>query len=104
MANFFLKLIPPRPDFAMTLTPDERAQMGEHAAYIRGFYDQGKVLSYGPVFSQDEGSYGFGILDVADLAEAETMIQNDPTVRSGLNRYTLAPMMLGGAQAPQTSA
>ena len=78
MPNFFVKLIPPRPDFAQTLTPEERTEMGQHAAYVR--------------------------LDMADEAEVKAFMDNDPTTRSGLNRYTVSPMILGGAQPPRASA
>lgn len=46
---FALKLLPNRPDFAQTMTPDERAIMQQHVAYWKTYLDKGMVLAYGPV-------------------------------------------------------
>ncbi len=98
--TFFLRLLPPRPTFVQDMTAEERALMGEHAAYARDFFDRGKLLSYGPVFDP-EGSFGFAVLQVESEGELEQFKANDPTVLAGMNRYTHAPMMLGGSQAPR---
>jgi uncharacterized protein len=45
-----------------------------------------------------EGSFGMAVLDVADEAEARTLMENDPTVKGKLNRYEISPMFIGGAQ------
>jgi uncharacterized protein len=66
---FFLKLIPPRPTFAMDMNADERSLMQQHVEYTRTHFEAGKVLVYGPVMAA-EGSFGMAVLDVADEAEA----------------------------------
>ena len=96
-ATFFLKLIPPRPTFAMDMTADERALMKQHVAYTRSHFEAGRVLIYGPVLAA-EGSFGMAVLEVADEAEARRLLDDDPSVKAGMNRYEIAPMMLGGAQ------
>ena len=48
MNYYFLKLIPPRPDFMMTMTEAERALMGAHQAYWRGYAEKGWAVAYGP--------------------------------------------------------
>jgi uncharacterized protein YciI len=96
-ALFFLKLIPPRPTFAMDMNADERALMQQHVEYTRAHFEAGKVLVYGPVMAA-EGSFGMAVLDVADEAEAGTLMENDPTVKGKLNRYEISPMFIGGAQ------
>jgi uncharacterized protein len=100
--HFFFKLIPPRSTFAADMTEAERALMGQHAAYVRTHFEAGSVLSYGPVLGP-EGSFGFAILEMPDLAAAETFATNDPTIQSGMNTYQLSPMRLGGAQASRTA-
>jgi uncharacterized protein len=96
---YFLRLLPPRPTFVQDMTDSERALMGEHAAYARTVFESGKLLAYGPVFDP-EGSFGMAILQVDNDDELESFIANDPTILAGLNRYTYAPMLLGGSQAP----
>jgi uncharacterized protein YciI len=95
--QFYMRIIPPRPTFAQDMTDQERALMIEHAAYVRGFFEAGKVLAYGPVLDP-EGSFGVGLLEMADLAEAEQFASNDPSVKCGMNRYTLAPMRIAASQ------
>ena len=94
---FFLKLIPPRPTFAMDMNAEERALMQQHVEYTRAHFEAGKVLIYGPVMAA-EGSFGMAVLDVADEAEAPTLMENDPTVKGKLNKYEISPMFIGGAQ------
>jgi len=87
------RLIPPRPDFAMTMSDAERAVMGEHVAYCRSLLDQGKALLFGPVMGR-EGAWGLGIFTVADDAEARALTDADPAVTSGLGlRYELLPFL-----------
>ena len=75
--------------------------MGQHAAYARTFFEAGKLLAYGPVLDP-EGSFGMAVLQTESDDELEQFIANDPTITAGLNRYTYAPMMLGGAQSPRS--
>ena len=96
-ATFYMKLIPPRPTFAMDMNDGERAIMMQHVAYTRGHFDAGKVLIYGPVLAA-EGSFGMGVLEVADESEARNLMENDPSVKAKLNTYEIWPMHLGGAQ------
>jgi uncharacterized protein YciI len=69
----------------------------QHVEYTRAHFEAGKVLVYGPVMAA-EGSFGMAVLDVADEAEARTLMENDPTVKGKLNRYEISPMFIGGAQ------
>ena len=91
MATFF------RATFATDMTDDERALMQQHVAYTRQHFEAGRVLIFGPVM-HESGSFGIGVLQVADEAEARRIMDNDPTVLGKLNRYELSPMHLGGAQ------
>jgi uncharacterized protein YciI len=91
-----LKLIPPRPTFAMDMNAVESTLM-QHLEYTRAHCQPGKVLVYGPVMAA-EGSFGMGVLYVADEAEARSLIEKDPTVKRKLNRYEISPMFIDGAQ------
>jgi hypothetical protein len=95
--HFFLKLVPPRDSFVMDMTADERRVMGEHAAYMKELFDAGKVLIYGPVLGMPP--FGLAVFEVADEAELRRLMDKDPTVIAGVNRYELAPMRIGAARA-----
>jgi uncharacterized protein YciI len=96
--NYFVKLIPPRPTFPFDMTSEERALMMEHAKYTHEKFAAGKVLVFGPVMAR-EGAFGMAVFEVADETELRAIIENDPTVRAGLNKFEFHPMKLGAAQA-----
>jgi uncharacterized protein YndB with AHSA1/START domain/uncharacterized protein YciI len=87
------RLIPPRPDFAMTMSPAERATMGEHVAYCQSLLRKGKAILFGPVADRD-GVWGCAVLSVADDAEARSIVDADPAVTGGIGaRYELLPFL-----------
>ena len=45
----FCKIIPRRPDFAQTMTDEERSIMQQHVSYWKEYVNMGMVLVYGPV-------------------------------------------------------
>ena len=90
---FFCRLLPPRPSFAMDMTPDERATMMAHGAYWRDHMSRGRVIVYGPV-GDPLGPWGLGIIRVADEASARAFAAEDPAVLSGHGlRYEMMPMI-----------
>jgi uncharacterized protein YciI len=97
---FYVRLIPPRPTFAGDMSADERALMQQHAAYFRGLFDQGKVLIFGPVLDPED-NFGMGVLEVDDVAEAERLLAQDPSVLAGLNHFRISPMVVGAARAKE---
>ena len=94
MTLFLFRLIPPRADFAQTMTDDERATMAEHLSYWEQLLADGKVLVYGPV-ADPEGVWGMGVLRVADRAEVLEIGERDPSVASGLNTFEVFEIMGG---------
>lgn len=87
------RLIPPRPDFATTLSPTEQAAMGAHLAYCKSLLEAGKALIFGPV-ADPAGVWGCGLLTVADDAEARALVAADPAVTAGIGaRYELLPFL-----------
>jgi uncharacterized protein YciI len=91
---FLLRLIPPRADFAQTMTDDERRVMGEHLKYFEQLTADGKVLVYGPV-ADPEGVWGMGVMRVADRAEVLDIGEHDPSVLAGLNTFEVFEIMGG---------
>ena len=67
--------------------------MAAHADYLRDKLDEGAVIMFGPV-ADPAGPWGLGIVRAKDEAEARTLTDADPTVRSRLGfRYEILPMM-----------
>src|SRR6201992_449015 len=97
---FYIRLIPPRPTFASDMSAEERALMQQHVVYFRGLFDQGKVLIFGPVLVPRD-SLGVAVREVADLAEAEQLLAQDPTAQAGLNRFRISPMVVGAARGKE---
>jgi len=87
---FALKLNPSRPDFAQTMTPEERSVMLEHIAYWKKYMDEGVMLVFGPVLDP-KGVYGLGIIAVDEVAQVDDLIANDPAAK--INNYEYHPMM-----------
>src|ERR1700754_1537516 len=90
---FHCRLIPPRPDFAFTMTEDERELMGRHADYLRGKLREGTMILAGPV-ADPAGPWGLLILRAGSEAEARAITDGDPVAKSGRGfRYEILPMI-----------
>lgn len=92
---FVLYLRPQRPDFAQTLTEEERKIMEKHVAYWAVLMKQGKVIVFGPVMDP-AGFYGLGIVLVDNEEEVKELMANDPA--GSINDYEYYPMR---AKLPQ---
>jgi len=84
------------------MTDSERALMMEHVRYTHGQFAAGKVLIFGPVLAPD-GPFGMGVFEATDEAEVRAILEQDPTVKAGLNRFELYPMRIGAAQGPRSA-
>jgi len=91
---FLFRLIPPRADFAQTMTDDEQKAMAGHMTYWQQLMADGKVLVYGPV-ADPEGVWGMGVLRVADRAEVLAIGERDPSVVAGVNTFEVFEIMGG---------
>jgi uncharacterized protein YciI len=87
---FALKLLPGRPDFAQTMTEDEKTIMQQHVAYWKDYMDKGMVVVFGPVFDP-KGVFGLGILAVDTEEQVNEFIEQDPAAK--INTYEYYPMM-----------
>jgi len=84
------------------MTESERALMMEHVKYTHGYFAAGRVLIFGPVLAPD-GPFGMGVFETTDEAEVRAIMEQDPTVKAGLNRFELYPMRIGAAQGPRSA-
>jgi uncharacterized protein len=98
MALFLCRLNPPRPSFAVDMSDEERAMMGEHVAYWSGLLDEGRVVAFGPV-ADPAGGWGVSILDVDDEAAVQAMIAADPVKLRGNSGFRYDVFAMPGAFA-----
>ena len=92
MRYFLCRLIPPRPNFAATMSPDERTVMQNHVAYWIGQLQRGAAIVFGPV-ADPKGDWGVGIVAASDERAVEAMRDADPAILSGRGfRYEILPM------------
>jgi uncharacterized protein YciI len=94
MTLFLFRLIPPRADFAQTMTAEEQQAMAEHMVYWRQLLADGKVVVYGPV-ADPEGVWGMGVLRAADRAEVLAIGERDPSIVAGVNTFEVFEIMGG---------
>jgi uncharacterized protein len=91
---FLFRLIPPRADFAQTMTADEQRAMAEHMAYWQQLLKDGRVVVYGPI-ADPEGVWGMGVLRAADRAEVLEIGERDPSIITGVNTFEVFEIMDG---------
>jgi uncharacterized protein YciI len=91
LQQFFIRLIPLRPNFASSMKPDEKAIMEAHEAYWADQFHTGKVLLAGPVLDP-KGNFSMTVVECANRSEAFSLAENDPSVRMGINRVEVIPM------------
>lgn len=89
---FLYKLLPPRPDFAFTMSPEEAAVMQAHGDYWDGLLAAGTAVVFGPV-AEPTGAWGLAVLEVDDQAGADRVREADPAVTSGLLTAEVHPMI-----------
>ena len=91
---FLFRLVPPRADFAQTMTPAERDAMQRHQAYWQDLLAEGRVVVYGPV-ADPEGIWGMGVLRAADRAQVLEIGNSDPSVLAGVNTFEVFEIIDG---------
>ena len=79
------------------MTGEERALMMEHVKYMNEIFVAGKLLIFGPVMAP-EAAFGMAVFEVRDETELREIMEKDPTVRAGLNKFDFHPMKVGAAQ------
>ena len=88
------RLQPPRPNFALDMTDEEREVMARHAAYWQPFIDSGQMVVFGPVLD-GTGSWGLGVIEAEDEDELRQFAAADPVVTTGTARMEIGKMLAG---------
>ena len=91
---FLLRLIPPRPDFAQTLSPAEQDAMARHAEYWKDLLAAGRVVVFGPV-ADPEGVWGLGVVRADTQEEVVALGEKDPAIVTGVATFDVAEIMGG---------
>ncbi|WP_224365641.1 YciI family protein [Hyalangium versicolor] len=88
-SHFFVRLIPSRPDFMMTMTADEQATMRAHIEFLQGQLAAGTLAVAGPVIDP-AGVFGMGVFEAESLDALRSLLERDPA--QAIGRYELLPM------------
>jgi uncharacterized protein len=94
MSTFVLRLIAPRPTFALDMTDEERAVMERHAAHWQPYLQSGQMVIFGPVLD-DSGSWGLGVVEADDEDELRAFAARDPVVTTGTAKVEIGKMLAG---------
>jgi uncharacterized protein YciI len=92
---------PPRDDFAATMTDAERLVWREHAERLQRLLDEGVLILAGPTLGRV--NTGLAVIEAPDEAGARKIMDEDPTIASGMARGELRPFrasFLRGRDAP----
>jgi uncharacterized protein YciI len=89
---FISTLMPGRPDFLATMTTQERAVMGEHAAYTRRLFEEGKILLGG---AAPDGAIGVIVWRLGSAEEARRIFEDDPAVKGNIGEAELHQFRVG---------
>jgi len=96
MATFVLRLISPRPTFALDASSEEREIMARHAAHWQPYLDAGQMVVWGPIMG-DAGSWGLTVIEADDKDEQElhSFAEADPAVTTGTATLEFGRMLTG---------
>src|SRR3954449_556668 len=77
----------PRENFGATMSDEERAVWGEHAALLRRRLADGSLILAGP--TTGEVNTGICVFEAPSREAAEAYMNEDPTIASGIARGEL---------------
>jgi uncharacterized protein YndB with AHSA1/START domain len=93
LSYFFLRLVPPRPTFAMDMNDVERSAMMGHVAYWRKLLEDGVAVAFAPV-GDPKGPWGAGLVELEAPESVKTIEANDPAILAAIGlHYEVLPMM-----------
>lgn len=103
MATYVLRLIAPRPNFAQTITDEEREIMNRHAAHWRPYLERGDLVVFGPVLT-DTDSYGLAVVETDDEQALRDFAAQDPVVTSGTATFEIGQLAAGHVRGASVSS
>lgn len=96
MTTYVFRLFPPRADFALTMSDEERDVMERHAAHWGPHIASGRMVLFGPCLD-GTGSWGLGVLEGEgdDEPELRDHAAKDPAVTDGGISIELGKLLVG---------
>ncbi|HLH28426.1 MAG TPA: YciI family protein [Acidimicrobiales bacterium] len=94
MPTYVMTLRAPRPDFALTMSDDERQIMSRHAAHWQPYLESQQMVVFGPVLD-GTGSWGLAVIEAEDEQELRAHSERDPVVTTGTGTVELGRMLQG---------
>jgi uncharacterized protein YciI len=100
MAEWIYFIHPPRQDFAATMTEVEQQVRAEHFARLQRLLAEGTLILAGPTLGPV--NTGIAVIEAPDLAAAETVMNSDPAIASGIGTGELrgVPDLAAPGQGP----
>jgi uncharacterized protein YciI len=89
MAEWIYFIHPPREDFAATMTDEERAVWATHFERLQRLMAEGSMILVGPTLGRV--NTGVAVFEAPDEATARQIMEEDPTIASGIARGELRP-------------
>ncbi|UCC19632.1 MAG: hypothetical protein JSV62_16280 [Promethearchaeota archaeon] len=92
--HFYAVIKPYRQDFIINPKKEEDQIMSDHFLYLKSLLEQKKLYLAGPTLISED-PFGLIILEVQTEQEARNLLENDPSVKSGIQQITdLRPIRL----------
>ena len=91
MTYYLYRFTAHRPDFALTMTDEERLVMQQHVAYWRTQTESGAALLFGPV-ADPEKSWGIAVVQTDSVEYLAQLRESDPVVTHDLGTVDVFPM------------
>jgi uncharacterized protein YciI len=89
MAEWIYFIHPPREDFAATMTPEEKADWGDHFQRLQRLLAEGVLVLAGPTLGRI--NTGVAVIEAPDEAAARRIMEEDPAIARGHARGELRP-------------
>ena len=92
--HYYAIIKPYRQDFLTNPKENEDKIMGDHFLYLKSLLKQKKLFLAGPTLITED-PFGLIILEAKTIEEAKELLENDPSVKSGIQRIEdLRPIRL----------
>jgi uncharacterized protein YciI len=89
MSEWIYFIHAPRQNIADTMTPDEKAVWSMHFDRFERMLKEGVIILVGPTLG--ETNTGIAIFEAPDEEAARRIMEEDPTIASGIARGELRP-------------
>lgn len=89
MSEWIYFIHAPREDFVDTMTEEEDRVWGEHFEWLKKLLAEGTLILAGPTLGRT--NTGIAVIETADEATARRIMEEDPTIASGIARGELRP-------------